>query len=215
MRDKFYHESLYRGDASLQKLSNCRLAVCGAGAVGSNLVHHLMRQGLRRVRVIDFDRVETHNISTQSYAENEVGMFKVEALQAELFRAVGAEIDPVRKKLTDRNVRPLLKDADLVVDGFDNHEARSLVTEHCRSAAIPCVHVGLSAEYAEVVWNETYRVPGDVLEPDVCDYPMARNLILFAVALAGEAVVRFVLAGECRNFAFTLKDLAISEVPAC
>ena len=212
MQDPFHHEILYRGDDALARLGQVNLTVCGAGAVGSNLVDNLARQGFRQVTVIDFDRVEPHNVGTQTYAESDTGAFKVEVLQAEIFRTVGVEIAAVRNRLTDRNVGKLLAGADLVVDGFDNHESRALVTEHCRSAGIACLHVGLSADYAEVLWNEGYRVPHEVPEEgaDVCDYPLARNLIQFAVALASEAVVRYVLEGQKRNRSFTLRDLRIN-----
>jgi molybdopterin/thiamine biosynthesis adenylyltransferase len=186
--------------------------VCGAGAVGSNLVHHLVRQGVRQVTVIDFDRVEAHNVGTQTYAESDVGAFKVDVLQAEVFRAVGVEITAMRQRLTERNVGKLLVGASLVIDGFDTQASRALVTDHCRAMGIPCLHVGLSADYAEVIWNEDYRVPSDVTEAgaDVCDYPLARNLIQFAVALASEAVVRFVLEGQRQNYSFTLLDLRVN-----
>jgi hypothetical protein len=212
MTDAFHHEILYRGDEALARMGQVRLVVCGAGAVGSNLVDNLARQGLRQVTVIDFDRVEAHNVGTQSYAESDVGAFKVEVLQAEVFRAVGVEITAVRQRLTERNVAKLLEGADLVVDGFDNHDSRALVTKHCRETDRPCLHVGLSADYAEVLWNEGYRVPLDVAGAgaDVCDYPLARNLIQFAVALASEAVVRFALQGQKQNYSFTLQDLRIN-----
>jgi len=212
MRDAFHHETLYRGAAALAKLGQLRLTVCGAGAVGSNLVHHLVRQGVRQVTVIDFDRVAAHNVGTQTYAESDVGAFKVDVLQAEVFRAVGVEITAVRQRLTERNVGKLLAGAGLVIDGFDTQASRAVVTGHCLTMGIPCLHVGLSADYAEVIWNEDYRVPGDVTEAgaDVCDYPLARNLIQFAVALASEAVVRFVLEGQRQNYSFTLRDLRIN-----
>ena len=212
MQDAFHHEILYRGDEALVRLAEVHLVVCGAGAVGSNLVDNLVRQGFRRLTVIDFDRVEAHNVGTQTYAESDTGAFKVAVLEAEVYRAVGVEIKAVHQRLTERNAEKFLRDADLVIDGFDNHDGRALVTEHCRASETPCLHVGLSADYAEVVWNETYRVPQDV-DPegaDVCDYPMARNLIQFAVTLASEAVVRFVLEGEQQNYSFTLGDLQIN-----
>ena len=55
-------------------------------------------------------------------------------------------------------------------------------------------------------------MPGDSLEPgaNACDYPPARNLIQFVVALAGEAVLRFLLGGQQRNYSFTLDDLQIN-----
>jgi len=73
--------------------------------------------------------------------------------------------------------------------------------------------VGLSADDCEVLWNETYRVPQDVEQPgaDVCDYPLARNLIQFAVALAAEALARFVLEGQREDYSFTLRDLRINR----
>jgi len=213
MREPFHHEALYRGQDALDRLARAQLVVCGAGAVGSNLVDSLVRQGFQRLTVIDFDRIEAHNVGTQTYAESDVGAFKVEVLQAEVFRAVGIEIQVVRKRLTERNVAKFLRGADLVVDGFDNHKSRALVTEHCRANDIPCLHVGLSADYAEVLWNETYRVPRDVEQEgaDVCDYPLARNLIQFAVALASEAVIRYVLDSQQQSYSFTLRDLRINK----
>ena len=213
MREPFHHEALYRGQDALARLARIQLVLCGAGAVGSNLADSLVRQGYRRLAVIDFDRIEAHNVGTQTYAESDVGAFKVEVLQAEMFRIAGVEIEAVRQRLTERNVSKLLRGADLVVDGFDNHDSRALVTEHCRANGIPCLHVGLSADYAEVLWNETYRVPHDVAQEgaDVCDYPLARNLILFAVGLASEAIIRFVLEGRRQDYSFTLQDLQINE----
>ena len=212
MSELFYHETLYRGAGALERLAQPHLTVCGAGAVGSHLVDNLARQGLRRLTVIDSDRVEARNVGTQIYAQSDAGAFKVELLQAEVFRAVGVEIVAVRKRLSAQNVRRLLDGADLVVDGFDNHESRLVVAEHCLTAPIPCLHVGLSADYAEVLWNDGYRVPGDSLQPGAkaCDYPLTRNLIQFAVALASEAVLRFLLEGQQRNYSFTLRDLQIN-----
>jgi molybdopterin/thiamine biosynthesis adenylyltransferase len=211
MRESFHHEALYRGKEALARLGRARLVVCGAGAVGSNLVDNLARQGFRSIRVIDDDRVESHNVGTQTYGSGDVGAFKAEVLQADVFRAVGVEIEAERKRLTEKNVEKLLGGADVVIDGFDNTTSRRLVAESCRKSGTACLHVGMSADYAEVLWNDGYRVPqegaGGV---DVCDYPLARNLTQFAVALASEALVRYVLTGFRQNTSFTLNDLRIN-----
>ena len=99
MRNALYHETLYRGEDALDRLAQIRLTICGAGAVGSNLVDNLVHQGFRQVTVIDYDRVEAHNVGTQTYAESDTGAFKVEVLQAEMFRIAGVEIGAVRKRL--------------------------------------------------------------------------------------------------------------------
>jgi len=211
MAGKFRHESIYRGPELLAKLSRLRVTLCGVGAVGSNLADNLVRQGVMSLRAIDKDRVEEHNVSAQAYGETDVGVWKVEALRNRLFRVAGVEVEPVRKELTAQNARQLLGDCDLVVGAFDNSASRRLVQETVRASAVPCLHVGLHADYAEVVWDEAYRVPQDVAG-DVCDYPLARNVVLLGVVVASEAIIRFVAAGERENFSATLADFAVRRL---
>jgi molybdopterin/thiamine biosynthesis adenylyltransferase len=211
MADKFHHEAIYRGSEQIAKLANQHLTICGAGALGSHLADNLARQGFRRLRVIDRDRVEEHNVSTQLYGESDVGAWKVEVLRQRLFRATGIEIEAIRKELGERTARTLLQDGGLILDAFDNSASRRLVQEQSRALSLPCLHIGLYADYGEVIWDERYRVPQDVAG-DVCDYPLARNLILLVVAVASEAIVRFALSGEQKNFSITLRDFAIQAM---
>lgn len=213
MAGKYHHEELYRGADAAGKLADVRVTLCGAGALGSNLADALARQGFRHLRVIDRDRIEVHNVSTQIYGEGDVGAWKVDVLRSHLFRAVGVEIEAVRKELSVRTVRKLLKDSEIVLDTFDNSASRRLVQSHCRDEGLTCLHAGLYADYGEVIWNETYRVPADVGE-DICDYPLARNLVLLTVAVAAEAMVRFLLQGEQQNFSITLGDFAVRVLEA-
>ena len=169
MADKPVHEALYRG-ASLAKARDLPVVICGAGAVGSHLADNLARQGFSTLRVIDRDRVEAHNAGTQLYGESEAGVWKVEALRNRLFRAAGVEVEAVRKELTTSNSPSLLKGAGVVVDALDNSASRRVVQEASRALEVPCLHVGLNEDYAEVLWDEGYRVPADAAG-DVCGVP--------------------------------------------
>lgn len=208
--DPLNHERQYRGAEAVRKLNQASVAICGAGAVGSNLAETLARQGVRRLRVVDRDRVGPENRATQVYGTGDVGAQKVAALKEFLFRATGAEIETHGKELTEANARKLLKGVDLVVDGFDNSAARRAVAEACRAESRPCLHVGLNADFAEVTWNERYRVPGDPEGGDVCNYPLARNLVVLVTAVAAEAVVRFLLTGARESYTVTLRDLRVN-----
>jgi molybdopterin/thiamine biosynthesis adenylyltransferase len=195
----------------MTKLAKAWIALCGAGALGSNLADNLARQGVRALRVIDLDRVEEHNISTQLYGEAEIGAWKAEALRNRLFRTTGVEIEAIRKELSAENARTLLKEVDLILDTFDNSRSRQAVQEAARALKTPCLHVGLYADYGEVVWDEQYRVPRDVAG-DVCDYPLARNLVMLTVAVASELALRFVVTGGQHSRSITLRDFAVSEM---
>jgi len=85
------------------------------------------------------------------------------------------------------------------------------VQQHCRALHLPWLHVGLFADEGEVIWDERYRAPQDVAG-DVCDCPLARNLVLIAIAVASEVVVRFALTGTRQDFSVTLGDFAIKTL---
>ena len=208
MNDKFLHERIYRGSDEIARLASVPITLCGAGALGSLLADNLARQGFSQWKVIDRDRIEEHNVGTQLYGESEVGAWKVEVLRNRLFRAVGVEIEAVAKELTERNAVTLLKGSGVVIDTFDSFASRQLVQDRCRAEALACLHVGLFADYAEVIWDEDYRVPRDVAG-DICEYPLARNLVLLAVAVASESLIRFGLDGAKAAWSVTLRDLAI------
>lgn len=207
---KFHHEEIYRGADLIKRLAAKQLVLCGDGAIGSNLADTLVRQGFSKLRLIDKDRVDTHNINTQVFEEADVGALKVAATQNRVFRTVGVEIETESKELTAANVKKLLKGADLVIDGFDNNQSRRLVQDHCRKTGTPCLHAGLHTDYGEVVWDEVYTVPQDT-DGDVCDYPLARNLVMMVVAVAAEEILDFCLKvpPRKRSSAVTLGDLRI------
>jgi molybdopterin-synthase adenylyltransferase len=213
MAGKFLHEEIYRGHDQLALLASVPVTLCGAGALGSLLADNLARQGLREWKAIDRDRVLEHNVGTQLYGESEVGAWKVEALRNRIFRAVGVEIEAVAKELSERNSRSLLHGSALVLDTFDNSAGRRLVQEQCRAQGVACLHVGLFADYAEAIWDEAYRVPSDVAG-DFCDYPLARNLVLLAVAVASELVIRYLLDGSKTDWSITLRDFAVRPLEA-
>jgi molybdopterin/thiamine biosynthesis adenylyltransferase len=208
---KFHHETIYRGPDLMARLASLRIVLCGAGALGSHLADNLVRQGAGNLRVIDKDRVEEQNVSTQLYGESDIGAWKVEVLRNRLFKTAGIEIEAVRKELTTQNAKPLLSGGDLLIDAFDNSASRLLVQETARAMKLPCLHVGLHADYCEIIWDENYRVPSDVAG-DVCDYPLARNLVLLAVAIACEVIVRFVGENRRESWSATLGDFAIRPI---
>src|SRR5262249_35064787 len=140
MFGKFHHEDLFRGQGSAEKLREAQITLCGAGALGSNLADMLVRQGFQRLRVIDRDRVEEHNVSTQIYGQDDVGARKVEVLRNHVFRVVGLEIEAVAKELSERTVRKLLENSGIVIDAFDNSVSRRVLFDYCRQTGAPCLH---------------------------------------------------------------------------
>jgi hypothetical protein len=109
-------------------------------------------------------------------------------------------------------VKKFLEKDSIVIDGFDNTESRKNIYDFCLKEKIDCIHAGLYKDYGEVCWNETYHVPGPVQGPDVCEYPLARNIIMLTISVAAESIISFLKSGVKRNFMITLQDLKISSL---
>lgn len=207
--EELYHEEIARTDLGMRKLKNGTVVVCGAGALGSNIVENLAKSGVGHIFVYDNDRVETRNISTQTYGRREVGMQKVKALAARIYRDTGVKITAKPVYIDQSNADGVIQKgcSHIVVDAFDNAASRRLLKEYCLKNNIACVHAGMADGYSEVIWNEDYTVPQDVDGEDVCEYPLARTLAVSTAAFASEAVMRYIIDGEKLSIAFTLQDL--------
>lgn len=204
----FLHERLYRSEALMERLKTVRLTICGAGAIGGNLAENLARTGLASLRLIDQDRIEAHNLSTQPFLRQEIGQFKAKSLANHLYRSVFCEVDAQPKRLTATSVNKLLADSELVVDAFDNSESRQLIQDWARDTGVPTLHVGMAAGYGEAIWDGAYQVPSD-LGAEVCDYPLARNLVQLTVMMASEVLLRYLDTGVLQAYTCTLGDLKI------
>lgn len=205
---QFFHEQLQRSQETMNKLRDFSITICGAGALGANLCESLARSGFNQLRVIDRDRVEERNLSTQPYFRSDIGSQKAKILSNNLYRALGIKIDGLAEELTASNTKKLLAKNKLVVDVFDNSKSRQVVKDFCELSKVDCLHIGLAENYAEVIWNEHYRVPSPN-QDDVCDYPLARNLVMLAVAVASETIITFIDKQLKENFTITLTDFAI------
>jgi len=210
----YFHEQLYRTPSVMAKLQGFPVTICGAGALGANLTESLARSGLQRLMVIDRDRIEERNLSTQPYYRSDIGAFKAKILANSLYRAVGIKIDAQAKELTAENASKLIgNQTGLVIDTFDNSGSRKAVADCCATEEIPCLHVGLATDYAEIIWNEVYRIPSPV-QDDICDYPLARNLVTLTVAVACEVIMGFAIAQVRSSYTVTLGDFAIKPFKA-
>ena len=204
----FRHEMLYR---DLRPAADRLVTICGAGALGANLAETLARMGLGRLRVIDRDRVEAQNLSTQPWTQQDVGAAKVRVLANSLYRAVGARLDARQVELASANAMELLASSAVVVDAFDNVPSRQAVAAAASQLGVPCLHVALGAtgDYGCGLWDGAYLLPATPLGSEVCDYPLARPLALLVVAAAAEVLAGFLLDGSTRRFEVTLRDLRL------
>lgn len=125
------------------RLRGCRAAVAGLGGVGGSHLLTLVRLGIGKFNLADFDRFELQNFNRQAGATlSTLGQPKVEAL-AKMARDINPELDlqEFGDGVSEQNVDAFLRGADVFVDGIDFFavEARRLVFAACRQRGIPAL----------------------------------------------------------------------------
>lgn len=62
--------------------------IIGCGAIGSHVAEMLIRLGVDKLNLYDFDKVEAKNMANQMFIEADIGLGKVEALSEGLLKAI-------------------------------------------------------------------------------------------------------------------------------
>lgn len=127
-----------------KRLMNARVAVVGAGALGSWEVYFLKKLGVGDIIVIDRDFVDYNDLARTIYDEDDIEKPKVEVLK-EKFNVKGYFED-----LNPSTVE-LLNEANLVLDGTDNIYTRQVINDYCVKNNKPWIYVGVLGTYGNVM----------------------------------------------------------------
>lgn len=121
-------------------LEKAKIGIAGAGGLGSNCAMHLVRAGLRKFVICDFDTVNESNLNRQFFFRDQIGRKKVEAL-GENLRRIEPELDLELHdiRLDSTSVRELFADCDIVVEAFDGADAKVMILSALLPSGKPLV----------------------------------------------------------------------------
>ena len=121
------------GEAGQAKLLDAKVLCVGAGGLGSPVAFYLAAAGVGTLGLVDHDTVDMSNLQRQILHTNDrVGMPKVESAQMTL-NALNPDVNVVqfKERLSSENVRRIIGDFDIVVNGCDNFPTRYLINDAC------------------------------------------------------------------------------------
>lgn len=111
-------------------LKRATVGIAGAGGLGSAIAIALARAGIGHLIIADFDVVEPSNLNRQQYFIDQIGLPKVEALQANLKRINPYTIIQTENRyLTADNIPALFGTVDIMVEAFDCPEAKAMLSQ--------------------------------------------------------------------------------------
>jgi adenylyltransferase/sulfurtransferase len=163
------------GGVGQNRLKAARVAVVGAGAIGSGAIPALAAAGIGKLTIIDDDIVDRSNLQRQPiFRDDQVGGGKA-MLAAAFAIAVNPHVEaiPRERRIDADNAVELLEGHDLVLDGSDNFATRLAVSDACVKLAIPLVSaaaVQLQGQVGLFRGRPCFRCfVGDAFDSDDCD----------------------------------------------
>ncbi|MFZ8758529.1 HesA/MoeB/ThiF family protein [Microbacterium sp. HMH0099] len=201
------------GEEGQRRLANARIAVVGAGGLGSPVLLALAAAGVGELVVVDDDIVERTNLQRQlAHRVDDIGTPKTTSAA----RAV-RDLSPLtvvherQVRLVPGNAVDLLAGAHLVIDGSDTFDTREAVAAAAETLGIPLVWGAVQEwaaqvtvfwshppeGYAPVVLGDLFP-PGSAGEPPTCAQVGVLGSLCVQVGglLATEAVKLVTGAGD-------------------
>ncbi|MBS1123244.1 MAG: CsdL [Deltaproteobacteria bacterium] len=122
------------GDAGIERLARSTVTVFGVGGVGSYAAEALVRSGVGRVILVDYDRICVTNVNRQLHAlKGTLGKPKVHVM-AERLRLVNPDATIESRSEfygPDTSARLLVPEPDVVIDAIDNMAAKMHLIATC------------------------------------------------------------------------------------
>ncbi|MDR3565166.1 MAG: sulfur carrier protein ThiS adenylyltransferase ThiF [Negativicutes bacterium] len=190
----------YLSAKDLAKLRQVKIGIAGAGGLGSNCAAALVRSGVRRLKIADFDVVDYSNLNRQFYFLRQAGEPKINMLQENLVAINPAvELELLPEKVTAANVAGLFGDCDVVVEAFDRAEYKKLIVEsYLASGKLLVAASGLAG------WGDSDRIKvhkvkenfylvGDLVSGIGPDCPPLAPCVAIAAAKQADIVLQYVL----------------------
>ena len=121
------------GAKGQKKILSSKVLIVGVGGLGCPAAENLVRAGVGTVGLIDNDVVNLSNIHRQSlFSSKDIKKQKVSVAAKKL-----KEINPLTKietyklRLNEKNIKNIIKDYELIIDGSDNFKTKFLINDYC------------------------------------------------------------------------------------
>ena len=121
------------GAKGQKKILSSKVLIVGIGGLGCPAAENLVRAGVGTIGLIDNDIVNLSNIHRQSlFSSKDIKKYKVNVAAKKL-----KEINPQTKiktyklRLNEKNIKNIIKDYELIIDGSDNFKTKFLINDYC------------------------------------------------------------------------------------
>ena len=121
------------GVAGQKKILSSKVLIVGVGGLGCPAAENLVRAGIGTIGLVDNDIVNLSNIHRQSlFNSKDLKKSKVYVAEKKLKKINPyTKIKTYNSRLNKRNIRSIIKNYELIIDGSDNFKTKFLINDNC------------------------------------------------------------------------------------
>jgi len=175
----------------LQTIQNKKIMVIGLGGLGGHTADNLVRLGVAKLMLVDFDVFETSNLNRQLYStQDNLGEYKVHVLREQLHKInqdclIRVSIEKIEDILIED-----LNDVDYIIDAVDSPQTKVYISELANKLQIPLLHGACAGWYGQVgiilpgctlikdmYQNELHGIEAELLNPSFTPAAVAAIMV--------------------------------------
>ena len=121
------------GAIGQKKILSAKILIVGVGGLGCPAAENLTRAGVGTIGLVDNDTVNISNIHRQSlFSSKDIKKTKV-SVAAKKLKDInpGTIIKTYNTRLNEKNIKKIIKNYDLIIDGSDNFKTKFLINDYC------------------------------------------------------------------------------------
>ena len=120
------------GARGQKQIIKSKVLIIGSGGLGCPIADSLSRAGVGNIGIADFDKVQLSNIHRQSiFNTNDIGKYKTLVIKnrINLINPL-VKVKIFNKKIVEKNIKNIIKDFDIILDGSDNFKTKFLLNKY-------------------------------------------------------------------------------------
>lgn len=122
------------GKLGISKLTNSHVVIIGLGGVGGYVLEALIRAGISKATIIDYDRIEESNLNRQIIAlKSNIGNLKVDEFEKRI-HAINEKVSVIKYDwfIDQENIDKIFENKiDYLIDACDTIKTKKLLIDKC------------------------------------------------------------------------------------
>ena len=121
------------GAKGQKKILSSKILIVGVGGLGCPAAENLVRAGIGTIGLVDNDIINLSNIHRQSlFTSKDIKKSKV-SVAAKKLREINpsTKIKTYKSRLNKNNIKNIIKDYEIIIDGSDNFKTKFLINDFC------------------------------------------------------------------------------------